>query len=107
MINYQSILVVTYGRSGSTLLQGVINSIDGVLCKGENSFFIYYLYKAYVELLKTNAHQGLSEQSPWYGSWSLSPENYLKSSSRLIREQLLTSENEKGLLAFGCQEIIL
>jgi hypothetical protein len=105
MINYQSILIVTYGRSGSTLLQGVINSIDGVLCKGENSFFIYYLYKAYVELLKANVHNGLSEQSPWFGAWSLSIENYVKSSSLLIREQLLTSEDEKGLLAFGFKEV--
>src|SRR5688572_1085508 len=30
------LFIVTYGRSGSTLLQGVLNSIPGYLIRGEN-----------------------------------------------------------------------
>jgi hypothetical protein len=38
-IKYGSILIVTYGRSSSTLLQGVLNTIDGVRVTGENFEF--------------------------------------------------------------------
>lgn len=37
---FGSILVITYGRSGSTLLQGILNSIDGILIRGENHNFL-------------------------------------------------------------------
>jgi hypothetical protein len=41
-LNY--VFVVTYGRSGSTLVQGILNSIPGYLIRGENRQALRHLY---------------------------------------------------------------
>jgi hypothetical protein len=38
------LFVVTYGRSGSTLLMGLLNSIPGYLIRGENGDALHHLY---------------------------------------------------------------
>jgi len=38
------VVVVTYGRSGSTLLQGILNSVPGYLVRGENRQILRHLY---------------------------------------------------------------
>ena len=39
------LFVVTYGRSGSTLLQGVLNSIPGYVIRGENRQLLRHLFE--------------------------------------------------------------
>jgi hypothetical protein len=39
------LFIMTYGRSGSTLLQGIVNSIPGYLIRGENRDAVYHLYR--------------------------------------------------------------
>lgn len=39
------LFVVTYGRSGSTLLQGVLNSVPGYLIRGENRQALRHLWE--------------------------------------------------------------
>ena len=39
------VFIVTYGRSGSTLLLGVLNSIPGYLIRGENDGAVYHLHQ--------------------------------------------------------------
>ena len=39
------LFVVTYGRSGSTLLQGILNSIPGYLIRGENRQMMVHLHE--------------------------------------------------------------
>jgi hypothetical protein len=36
---------MTYGRSGSTLLQGILNAIPGYLIRGENRDAVHHLYR--------------------------------------------------------------
>ncbi len=40
------LVVLTYGRSGSTLLQGLLNSIPGYLIRGENRQVLRHLWEA-------------------------------------------------------------
>lgn len=42
--------IVTYGRSGSTLLMGILNSIDGYLIRGENNNLFYHFFHIYQQL---------------------------------------------------------
>lgn len=35
-MKFNHILIITYGRSGSTLLMSLLNTVDGVLIAGEN-----------------------------------------------------------------------
>jgi hypothetical protein len=39
------LFIVTYGRSGSTLLQGILNSIPGYVIRGENGQVVRHLYE--------------------------------------------------------------
>jgi hypothetical protein len=39
------VFIVTYGRSGSTLLLGVLNSLPGFLIRGENRGAVHHLYE--------------------------------------------------------------
>ncbi len=41
----QYLFIMTYGRSGSTLLQGILNAIPGYLIRGENRDAVYHLYR--------------------------------------------------------------
>lgn len=58
-LHYQSIIIVTHGRTGSTLLQGVLNSIAGVKIQGENYNAFYHLFNFY------KAYQETNKKHPW------------------------------------------
>lgn len=102
-MNFQSILIVTYGRSGSTLLQGILNSIEGTTIRGENNNFVYGLYLAYKSLAKTKSecHDGLNSTHPWFGAELLDPELFAQQCRPIIEQQLKTSGSE----VFGFKEI--
>ena len=51
--DYSYIFIVTYAKSGSTLLQSLINAAPGVDIKGENTNALYHLYKSYASLALT------------------------------------------------------
>lgn len=92
-MNFSSILIVTYGRSGSTLLQGLVNSIDGCLIRGENYNFCYGLYKSYESLMDTinqfgNKSKSLEVTSPWYGAPLLNENTFLEDARKLVLNQL-------------------
>ncbi|UCV16550.1 hypothetical protein [Quatrionicoccus australiensis] len=63
-MKFKSILVVTYGRSGSTLLQGVLNTLPNVLIRGENHDFCWGLYLAWKSLIQTKTGFGMNSSSP-------------------------------------------
>ncbi|WP_293089411.1 sulfotransferase family 2 domain-containing protein [Okeania sp. SIO3B5] len=107
-LNFDSLLVVTYGRSGSTLLQGILNSIDGILIKGENMNFIEGLYVSYQRLCGIKAKEITSPQQPWYGCESIDINLYLKNCKKLIRDVLigeLSRENRDRVKCYGFKEI--
>lgn len=64
-MKWQSILIVTYGRSGSTLLSGVLNSIDEYLIRGENRQCFFGLYRYWKALEVTH---GVMRKSPQCGA---------------------------------------
>jgi len=60
-MNFPSVLIITYDRSGSTLLQGILNSIDGCLIRGENNGFCLHLFLA-------QQHPERHSNGVWYGA---------------------------------------
>ncbi len=69
MANYDHIIICGAGRSGTTLISGLLNAIDGYLIRGENYNFPLFLYKAYRALIETeNNAESFSNTptSPWY-----------------------------------------
>jgi hypothetical protein len=77
---YRYVFIVTYGRSGSTLLMGLLNTIPGYLIRGENHNALYRLYHADTTLRQAyNQHAGDdngSPNTPWYGTSSWQPDAF-------------------------------
>ncbi|MGD1703202.1 sulfotransferase [Dapis sp. BLCC M229] len=106
-LNFQSVLIVTYGRSGSTLLQGILNNIDGVLVRGENNNFIYGLYEAYKKLIDTHNQKKTSQANhPWYGAGEINLELFLDYCQEMVRNILLADKkHDQNILCYGFKEI--
>ncbi len=69
---YRYVFVVTYGRSGSTLLQSAINSTPGTQLRGENRNILYHLYKSITHASRTAIGRvkdaaPRAPDHPWYG----------------------------------------
>lgn len=66
------VFVVSYGRSGSTLLMGLLNAIPGYRIRGENYNTLYRLYQADAAVTKArdrfSSSDHLLEKSSWYGA---------------------------------------
>lgn len=64
--------MVTYGRTGSTLLQGLLNAIPGYWIYGENGGFLLTLQESYAAL--PFAHRHMTDPTndkathAWFGS---------------------------------------
>lgn len=68
----QYLFVVTYGRSGSTLLQGILSSAPGVMIRGENGGLLLDLFRlhrtaTYHRERLTRASGPLPPHHPWWG----------------------------------------
>lgn len=108
-LKFKTILIVCYGRSGSTLLQGILNSIDSVFVKGENGNVFYHFYLAYRELhANVNRFVKSSESThPWFGSCWFDEKRFL-CDLRTLARNLLASDNttqSKPFSTLGFKEI--
>ncbi len=64
------LFVVTYGRSGSTLLMGLLDSLPGYCIRGENAGALSYLYSFHTAASKARdqwAEAAPGPSHPWYG----------------------------------------
>lgn len=71
------VFVFTYGRSGSTLLMGLLNSLDGYCIRGENNNALYQLFEfnRHIEEARTNSLRNSERPShPWFGLNLYDPE---------------------------------
>jgi hypothetical protein len=65
------VFVLTYGRTGSTLLQGLLTRIPGYLVRGENGGIVYQLYRYHTVAMHHRDRLGRKEPlpptHPWWG----------------------------------------
>lgn len=105
-LRYKSIILVTYGRSGSTLLQGILNTIDGLLMLGENENAFYHLFQYEKTIRKLALSQGTeTPSSPFFGASSLSPEKTKKSIKGMIKEYFDPFRKDNAVTCFGFKEV--
>lgn len=100
------LFVVAYARSGSTLTQGVLNTLPRTLVRGENGFFLLPLFRAH-QGLRTFAEKfdGPSSTTPasaFYGLQEIDLAAFAASVRDLTDRQLLgaTPSGEVDLLGF-------
>jgi hypothetical protein len=107
-MKYESILIITIGRSGSTLLQGILNSIEGCVIRGENNNFCYHLFESYNALKDAKTHYA-KEDTPthsWFGYSSLDDDLFLEHIKDLIKKLLLAEKiNDPRISCYGYKEI--
>jgi hypothetical protein len=101
---------VTYGRSGSTLLQGILNAMDGCLVRGENHNACYGLFRTYQSLLKTlkqarQADGARQPTSPWFGASEVDEQRFLEDARQLLLNQLVPRADADRYRCVGFKEI--
>lgn len=107
-MKYKSIIIVTYGRTGSTLLQGIVNQIPGCVVRGENYNFIYKIYEAYKKLQhakKMESEENSKYNTPqhsWYGASQFDLELFINSQKEMIKKLLI---GDSSAQYYGFKEI--
>lgn len=99
----KSIFIITYGRSGSTLLQGVLNSIDGYEIKGENYSALVPLFHSYLRVKMARYKQGRSikfSTDPWFGSDEIVPRTYGKGLVDFFIKSILKPDSKTRVIGF-------
>lgn len=105
--NQSYVFIVTYGRSGSTLLQTILQSIDGYCIRGENNNVLYSIYHAAQKLLdaqsKIKEGSPASPSHPWYGADKFNPHQFSQKMVKVFIEEVLNPT--KGTRVLGFKEI--
>ena len=105
---FDHVFIITYGRSGSTLLMGLLNSIDGYVIRGENSNLLVALFRSVQRIWHAKHHHGGDQANnptdPWWGVNELNVPKYLKDLATLIDTQLIGNIKEKPRV-LGFKEI--
>jgi hypothetical protein len=102
--DYSYVFVVSYGRSGSTLLMGLLNSIPGYRIRGENYNTLYRLYQADAAISqayeKFSGADNLAPQSSWYGTPLIRPAVYRAELIDNFVSNILRPESGDRVLGF-------
>ena len=96
------VFVATYGRSGSTLLQGILNDIDGYLIRGENGGALHRLYRYHAQLMSQHraGRVGAEPTDSWYGIGAYSDDLAMPALRRLVLSTLLRPEPTTRVIGF-------
>jgi hypothetical protein len=105
---YGYLFVVTYGRSGSTLLMGLLNSLPGYCIRGENQGILYDLFQYHTKAIEAGRKHGLQTEPltprhPWYGIDQYPVEVAAARMRQLVIDTLLRPE--PGTRVTGFKEI--
>jgi hypothetical protein len=96
------LFIVTYGRSGSTLLQGLLTSIPGFLIRGENGGAVYHLFKFHQTAAQARATHPKTGKptNAWFGIAGFAEEQALTQVRRLVTQSLLRPGPETRVTGF-------
>lgn len=104
------VFVVTYGRSGSTLLQNLLNAIPGYQIRGENNNALFGLFQSWraiatspdIARMQREGH-GSDATHPWYGAEDIDPEAYRAEICQAFSQRVLRPD--PGTRVAGFKEI--
>ncbi len=96
--------IVTYGRSGSTLLQKILCSAPGVHITGENSDALAGLFASYRSAVATRSEQGRFERKkpgdPWRGAHLVEPARYNRALVKTFIEHFIRPPRNARIVGF-------
>jgi hypothetical protein len=97
------VFVVTYGRSGSTLLMGILNSTPGWLLRGENRDAVHHLYTFHRTMVRESTRKRgtpLSATHPFFGIDGFPRKRALRLVRRLVTETVLRPQSDTRVTGF-------
>lgn len=100
---YRYVFVMAYGRSGSTLLQAILNSTPGVLIRGENRGLAYHLHQFHKSAVKDAAWAGdvaRRRVNPFFGIRDYPAELAITRIRELLLDTVLRPEPGTEVLGF-------
>ncbi|MCK0067975.1 sulfotransferase [Kordiimonas laminariae] len=103
MENLPFVCIVTYGRSGSTVLQTVLQTIPGYHIRGENMNVLYSLYRAANAAHSTRYDHGNKDhgmEEPWYGADKVVPERFSKKLIDIFVEEIIQPPSDARVIGF-------
>lgn len=107
---YRYVFVVTYGRSGSTLVQGLLNTLPRTLVRGENNLYVLPLFRARAQLLSFRrthrSHNPRVSHSAFYGLHEIDPAAFVESTRDLVTRNLLGSVPPRQVDVLGFKEVL-
>jgi hypothetical protein len=105
------VFVVTYGRSGSTLTQGLLNALPGTLVRGENNMFMLPFFRSWAgvrEFQEKNNDNAINNgsRSAFYGLDEIDPEDFVQASRALTLQALYGSADRSKVKVLGYKEVL-
>lgn len=97
------VFIITYGRSGSTLLQRALMTIDGALIRGENLNSLFALYRSSAlvdEVARDFGSHKRSQKDPFFGADEVRPGEYRRALVDAFSNYILTPEKVPTWLGF-------
>ncbi len=104
--DYRYVFLISYARSGSTLVQSLLNSLPDWQIRGENSNALFHMFN-FVEAVRharnIHGHNPTASDTPWYGAHKLTP--------RLFKDRMLKAfvegvlKPDPGVRVTGFKEI--
>lgn len=101
--DYRYVFVMAFGRSGSTLLQAVLNATPGVLVRGENRALPYYLHQFHKSAVRDAAWAGDAARrrgNPFFGIRDYPADLALTRMRELLLDTVLRPEPGTRVLGF-------
>ncbi|MFW2545246.1 sulfotransferase, partial [Primorskyibacter sp. 2E107] len=98
-----TLFIVTYGRSGSTLLQSLLQTIPGAHIRGENGGALQGLFQSATALRKAHGEHGVERQPPdhpWHGMAEVNVDGYEKGLAQVFVNQVLRPPQEARWIGF-------
>jgi Sulfotransferase family len=98
------LFIVTYGRSGSTLLMGVLNSIPGYLLRGENWDALHHLFRYHQTLVdgsrRWNPSRTRQRTHPFYGVADFPAKRSLRRTRQLVLDTVMRPREDTRVTGF-------
>lgn len=98
------LFVMTYGRSGSTLLMGLLNSLPGYLIRGENRDAVHHLFGYHRTLLTESTRYAKRSfrrsTNAFFGIGDFPPERSLADIRQLVLDTLLRPRADTRVTGF-------
>jgi hypothetical protein len=101
-LRFRHIFLITYGRSGSTLLNGILNSIPGVCVRGENYNALAHLRRAVQAVAKT-CEKATDPDTPilaFYGSTLADPKGFRRKLIAAFVDEVLKPPSNAVAIGF-------